>query len=136
MIRPVVFVPLIHRDEVAFFVAWRTGRGIEGAEIFCVGGEAVGHLVVDFQDAELGAVLPIFLFVFTLDYGESLHDVFYRMTGSGEIRQKLRCAFSLPVGLGAQVEVEIEGIQFTADFKSTLLVPDEGRSIIAAVLRK
>lgn len=57
----------------------------------------MGHLVVDFQDAELGAVLPIFLFVFTLDYGESFHDVFYGMAGSGEISQKLLGALSLPV---------------------------------------
>ncbi len=75
MHRPVVYIPLLHRDEVAFIVAGRTGRGIEGGAIFCVGGEAVGHLVVDFQDAELGAVLAIFLFVFVFDYGEGFHDL-------------------------------------------------------------
>lgn len=94
---PVVLVPLLHRDEVAFCIAGRTGRGIEGASIFCVGGEAVGHLVVDFQDAKLGAVLPIFFFVFAFDDRESLHDVFYRMAGSGEIRQKFRGSLGLPV---------------------------------------
>lgn len=29
-----------------------------------IGGKAVGHLVIDSQDAELGAILPIFPFVF------------------------------------------------------------------------
>ena len=72
-------------DEVAFIVAGRTGRGIEGGAIFCVGGEAVGHLVVNFQDAELGAVSAIIPEVFAFDDGESLHDVFHRMTGSGEV---------------------------------------------------
>lgn len=57
----------------------------------------MGHLVVDFQDAELGAVLAIFLFVFAFDDGESFHDVFYSMAGSGEISQKLLGALGLPV---------------------------------------
>lgn len=87
MLRPVIFVPLINRDEVAFFVAGRAGKGIKSGAVFCVGGEVMGHLVVNFQDAELGAVLATFLFVFTLDYGESLHDVLYSMAGSGEIRK-------------------------------------------------
>ena len=85
MFWPVVVVPLLNGDEVPFCVAGRTGRGIEGASIFCVGGEAMGHLVVYFQDAELGTVSAIVPKVFTLDDGESFHDVFYRMTGSGEI---------------------------------------------------
>lgn len=40
------------------------------------------HGIVDFQNAELGAVLAIFLFVLAFDDGESLHDVFYGMAGS------------------------------------------------------
>jgi len=47
----------------------------------------VGHLVVDFQDAELGAVSAIIPEVFAFDDGESLHDVFYGMAGSGGIRK-------------------------------------------------
>lgn len=92
MLRPVVLVPLLHRDEVAFCIAGRTGRGIEGGAIFCVIPEAVGHLVVDFQDAELGAVFAIFPFVFAFDDWESFHYVFYGMARSWEIGQKFRGA--------------------------------------------
>jgi len=75
MLWPVVRIPLLLRNEAAVFIAGRTWRGIQGGAIFCVGGKAVGHLVVDFQDAELGAVLAIFLFVFVFDYGEGFHDL-------------------------------------------------------------
>jgi len=85
MLWPVVFIPFIHRDEVAFCIAGRTGRGIECGAIFCVGGKAVGHLVVDFQDATLGAVSAIIPEIFTFNDGESFHDVFYCMAGSGEV---------------------------------------------------
>lgn len=97
MFWPVVFVPFLYRDEVAVLVAGRTGRGIEGGAILCVGGKAVGHLIVDFQDTKLGAVSAIIPEVFAFDDGESLHDVFHGMAGSGEIGQKFSSAMCLPV---------------------------------------
>ena len=48
----------------------------------------MGHLVVNFQDAELGAVLAIFLFVFAFDDGEGLHDVVDSLAGSGKVGGK------------------------------------------------
>lgn len=42
----------------------------------------MGHLVVDFQDAEFGAVSAIIPEVFAFNDGESFHNVFYSMTGS------------------------------------------------------
>jgi hypothetical protein len=84
---PVVRIPLLLRNEAAVFIAGRTGRWIECGAIFCVGGETLGHLVVDFQDAELGAVSAIIPEVFAFDDGEGFHDVFYSMAGSGEIRK-------------------------------------------------
>ena len=45
----------------------------------------MGHLVVYFQDAELGAVFSILFFVFAFNDGESFHNAFYSMTGSGEV---------------------------------------------------
>lgn len=86
---PVIYVPLLHRDEAAVFIARGTGRGIEGRAIYCICCEAVGHLIVDFQDAALGAVFSILLFVFAFDDGESFHDVFYSMAGSGEVRGEM-----------------------------------------------
>jgi hypothetical protein len=105
-------------DEAAVFVTRRTGRGIEGRAIFCVGGKAMSHLVVYFQDMDFGVVFAKFLFVFEFDDGESFHYVFYGITGSGKIGQKFLAPLGLPIGLGAQVEMEIEGIQFATDFKS------------------
>jgi len=97
MLRPVIFVPLINRDEVAFFVAGRAGKGIKSGAVFCVGGEVMGHLVVDFQDAEFGAVSAIIPEVFAFDDGESFHDVIHCVTWSWEIGQKFRGALGLPV---------------------------------------
>lgn len=97
MFWPVVFFPLLHGDKVAVSIAGRTWRGIEGGAILCVIIEAVGHLIVNFQDAELGAVFAIFPFVFAFDDWESLHDVIYSMEGSWEIGQKFRGALSLPI---------------------------------------
>lgn len=57
----------------------------------------MGHLVVDFQDAELGAVSAIIPEVFAFNDGESFHDVFHCMAGSGEISQKFRGSLGLPV---------------------------------------
>lgn len=85
MLWPVVLVPLIHGDEVASGIAGWAGRGIKSGAIFCVGGEALGHLVVDFQDASLGAVFSVFLFVFAFYDGEGLHDVLHRLAGSGKV---------------------------------------------------
>lgn len=85
MFWPVIYIPLVNWDEVTIYVTRRTGRGIKGGAVFCVGGKAVGHLVVDFQDTKLGAVSAIIPEVFAFDDGESIHDVFYSMAGSGEV---------------------------------------------------
>jgi len=79
MFRPIVFIPLLHRDEVAFCIARGTGWGIESGAILCVGGEAMGHLVEDFQDVEFGTVLPIFSFVLAHEDSESFHYVFHTL---------------------------------------------------------
>lgn len=79
MLWPVVLVPFLYGDEVTICIAGRAGRGIEGGAILCVGGEAMGHLVVDFQDAEFGTVLPIFSFVLAYEDGESFHYVFHTL---------------------------------------------------------
>lgn len=79
MFWPVVFIPFIYWDEVAFCIARGTGWGIESGAILCVGGKAIGHLVVDFQVAEFGKVLPIFSFVLAYEGGESFHYVFHTL---------------------------------------------------------
>jgi hypothetical protein len=123
MLRPVVFVPLIHRDEVAFWIAGRAGRGIEGGAILCAIPEAVGHLVEDFQDAELGAVLAIFLFDFAFwRWGKSPWCILLHGAEWGD-KKVVPGALSLPIRFSAQVEMEIKSIQFTSNFKSTLLIP-------------
>ena len=136
VLRQVVLVPLLYGNEVAFCIAGRSSRGIEGGAIFCVGGKAISHLVVYFQDADFGAVFAKILFVFAFNDGERFHYVFYGITRSGKIGQKFLAPLGLPIGLGTQVKMKIEGIQFTTDFKSTFLIPNKGRSIIATVLCK
>lgn len=79
MLWPVVFIPFIYWDEVAFCIARGTGWGIESGAILSVGGKAIGHLVVDFQDAEFSTVLPIFSFVLAHEDGDSFHCVFHTL---------------------------------------------------------
>lgn len=85
MFWPVIYIPLVNWDEVTIYVTRRAGRWIECGEIFCVVGEAVGHLVVYFQDAALGAVLAKFFFVFAFNDGECIQYVIYCMSRSGEV---------------------------------------------------
>lgn len=46
---------------------------------------------------------------------------------------KRQVVSGVPFFLCAKVEVEKEGIQFTADFETAFLIPDKRRSVIATV---
>jgi hypothetical protein len=59
--------------------------------------------------------VPVFLFVFALDNGESFHDVIY------------------VVALDA-VEMEVGGIEFAAQEEAAFFIPTERSTIVAAVL--
>lgn len=94
MLWPVVFIPLLHGDEVPVSIAGGAGRGIQGrvenwrgCEVARWGGgfKEGGHGIVDLQDEALGAVFAIFLFVFAFDNGEGMHDVFHSVAGSGKV---------------------------------------------------
>lgn len=76
-----------------------------------------GHLVVHGEDGVFGAVGAMRGFVFAFDDGEGFHDVVH----------------IIAVDL---VEVEGECIEFAAHEEAALVVPDEGRTIIADILRE
>jgi len=40
----------------------------------------------------------------------------------------------LPTALGTQIEMEEEGVQLAADLEAALIVPDEGRTVVAKFL--
>src|SRR5690606_22461097 len=94
-----------------------------GGEVLAVdqgivlGDAGLGHPVVDLQDEFLGAVGAVLGLVLPLHDGEGLHDVVDVIT------------------LDA-VEVEEEGVQPSANYRTTPLIPSEGASQVTHVLRK
>ena len=90
-------------------------RGIETRLVRFAAVHGLLHGVVDFEDDPLGAVLAVRGHVLALDDGEGLHDVVHVVTRDA-------------------VEVEIGRVQLAAKEKATLLVPAEGRAVIAAVV--
>ena len=89
---------------------WR----VEGGLVRLAGFGGTGHLVVDLQDAALGAVLVVVGLVLALDDWEGLHDV-------------------VRVVAPDAVEVEEGGVQLAAEQEAALGVPAERRAVVAEV---
>lgn len=96
----------------------RVGGGwVEEGLVGLAAGYGCSHSVVDLEDGVFGAVVAVGFFVFAFDGGESIHDVVN------------------VVALDA-VEVEVGGVEFTAEQESAIFVPFEGWAFVAAVLGK
>ena len=76
-----------------------------------------GHLVVHGEDGVFGAVGAVSSLVLAFDDGEGVHDV-------------------VDVGAVDLIEVEVERVEFAAHEEAALVVPDEGRTVIADILRE
>ncbi len=93
------------------------GRGIEARLVGAATAHGRGHFIVDFEDRRFGAILAMGGDVLALDDGEGLHDVLHIVAGDA-------------------VEVEVGGVEFAAQQEAPLLVPAEGRAVIAAIVGK
>jgi hypothetical protein len=91
-----------------------SGRGIQPGLVRLPRAHCPLHFIIDFQDNPLGSVFSVFIFVFTLYYGEGIHNVIYIWTINA-------------------IEVEEAGIKFTADKKTALYIPAKGIASVTEV---
>lgn len=75
----------------------------------------LGHFVIDFEDDALGAVFAVGSDVLALDDGEGLHDV-------------------IDVVAGDAVEMEVGGVEFSAEKEAAIFISAEGRIVVATIL--
>ena len=132
---------MVAAEERAEFFFGLTGVG--NTDGF-VGFNDFSHLVVDFEDDSLGAVLAVLGFILAADNREGVHDVVDGISRRWEhLKKRLIDAIALvfvirkpPFALRSKIKMEVSGIEFAANLSSTSFVPDKGRGVVAAINRK
>lgn len=96
---------------------WISRRRIEPSPIYLAALHGPLQFIIDFEDDPLGAILATLLHLLLPVLPERIHNMVHILVLSA-------------------IEVEIGGIQFAAQKEAPLLVPAEGRTIIATVFGK
>ena len=92
-------------------------RWVEACVIGLASCDGPLHISIDVQDHPLSTVLAELGFIPTPDDGEGLHDI-------------------IDVIMSNAVEVEVGGVEFTAQQEAPFFIPTKGRAIVAAVFGK
>ena len=129
------------------------GRWIETGAVGLAGGDSFLDRVIHLENDALGAVLAESLLVLATDDGKGVHDVgdgvsrggekafeFRKLRGCFVARASIGAACPAPaatfVGVRVQVQVEEGCVELATEEETAFLVPTEGRTAVAAVVRE